>query len=63
MTLGRVAAAEAIGTGLLLAIVVGSGIMGERLRRNLAAERAAFYPRPVSGWSWSGAVRALAAWG
>jgi glycerol uptake facilitator-like aquaporin len=31
MTLGRAAAAEAIGTALLLAIVVGSGIMGERL--------------------------------
>jgi glycerol uptake facilitator-like aquaporin len=37
MTLGRAAAAEAIGTGLLLAIVVGSGIMGERLAQgNLA---------------------------
>jgi glycerol uptake facilitator-like aquaporin len=37
MTLGRVAAAEAIGTALLLAIVVGSGIMGERLAQgNLA---------------------------
>jgi glycerol uptake facilitator-like aquaporin len=31
MTLGRRAAAEAIGTALLLAVVVGSGIMGERL--------------------------------
>src|SRR4029450_7808246 len=31
MTLGRAAAAEAVGTALLLAIVVGSGIMGERL--------------------------------
>jgi hypothetical protein len=31
MTLGRAAAAEAIGTGLLLAVVVGSGIMGEQL--------------------------------
>src|SRR4029453_2296815 len=31
MTLGRAAAAEATGTGLLLAVVVGSGIMGERL--------------------------------
>jgi glycerol uptake facilitator-like aquaporin len=37
MTLGRAAAAEAIGTALLLAIVVGSGIMGERLAQgNLA---------------------------
>ncbi|HZS40511.1 MAG TPA: MIP/aquaporin family protein [Polyangia bacterium] len=31
MTLGRRAAAEALGTALLLATVVGSGIMGERL--------------------------------
>ena len=31
MSLARRAAAEAIGTALLLAIVVGSGIMGERL--------------------------------
>ena len=37
MSLGRKAAAEAIGTALLLAIVVGSGIMGERLANgNLA---------------------------
>jgi glycerol uptake facilitator-like aquaporin len=37
MTLGRTAAAEGIGTALLLAIVVGSGIMGERLAQgNLA---------------------------
>lgn len=37
MSMGRAAAAEAIGTGLLLAIVVGSGIMGERLAQgNLA---------------------------
>ena len=31
MTLARTAAAEAVGTALLLATVVGSGIMGERL--------------------------------
>jgi glycerol uptake facilitator-like aquaporin len=37
MTLGRAAAAEAIGTALLLAIVVGSGIMGERLAQGSAA--------------------------
>ena len=37
MTLGRAAAAEAIGTALLLAIVVGSGIMGERLSQGNAA--------------------------
>ncbi len=36
-TLNRAVAAEAIGTALLLAIVVGSGIMGERLAQgNLA---------------------------
>jgi glycerol uptake facilitator-like aquaporin len=37
MTLSRAAAAEAIGTTLLLAIVVGSGIMGERLAQGNAA--------------------------
>jgi glycerol uptake facilitator-like aquaporin len=37
MTLGRAAAAEASGTALLLAIVVGSGIMGERLAQGNAA--------------------------
>ena len=37
MTLSRVAAAEAIGTALLLAVVVGSGIMGERLAQGNAA--------------------------
>ena len=37
MTVSRTAAAEAIGTALLLAIVVGSGIMAERLAQgNLA---------------------------
>jgi glycerol uptake facilitator-like aquaporin len=37
VTLARAAAAEAIGTALLLAIVVGSGIMGERLAQGNAA--------------------------
>src|SRR5258708_3377731 len=37
MTLPRAAVAEAIGTALLLAIVVGSGIMGERLAQANAA--------------------------
>ncbi len=37
MTVSRAAAAEAIGTALLLAIVVGSGIMGERLSQGNAA--------------------------
>jgi glycerol uptake facilitator-like aquaporin len=37
MTLGRAAAAEAIGTALLLAVVVGSGIMGERLAQGNSA--------------------------
>lgn len=37
MTVGRAAAAEAIGTAFLLAIVVGSGIMGERLAQGNAA--------------------------
>jgi glycerol uptake facilitator-like aquaporin len=37
MTIVRAAAAEAIGTALLLAIVVGSGIMAERLAQGNAA--------------------------
>src|ERR1051325_4996430 len=37
MTLCRAASAEAIGTAMLLAIVVGSGIMGERLAEGNAA--------------------------
>lgn len=37
MTLGRATAAEAVETSLLLAIVVGSGIMGERLAQDNAA--------------------------
>lgn len=36
-TLGRKVAAEALGTGLLLAVVIGSGIMGERLAGGNAA--------------------------
>jgi glycerol uptake facilitator-like aquaporin len=37
MTIARMAAAEAVGTALLLGIVVGSGIMGERLAQGSAA--------------------------
>jgi glycerol uptake facilitator-like aquaporin len=37
VTLLRQAAAEALGTALLLAAVVGSGIMGERLAGGNAA--------------------------
>ena len=37
MTVARAVASEAIGTALLLAIVVGSGIMGERLAEGNAA--------------------------
>lgn len=36
-SLGRRLAAEALGTGLLLAVVIGSGIMGERLAGGNAA--------------------------
>jgi glycerol uptake facilitator-like aquaporin len=44
-TLPRRLVAEAIGTGLLLAAVVGSGIMGERLANgNVAIEAAAQAP-------------------
>ncbi len=41
MTLGKAAAAEAIGTALLLAVVVGSGIMGERLASRKHGDRLA----------------------
>src|SRR4030095_14683132 len=37
MSLTRMAAAEAVGTALLLAIIVGSGIMGERLAQGNVA--------------------------
>lgn len=37
MTIARIAAVEAVGTALLLGIVVGSGIMGERLAEGNAA--------------------------
>ena len=36
-SLGRKLAAEALGTGLLLAVIIGSGIMGERLAGGNAA--------------------------
>ncbi|MEI7931774.1 MAG: aquaporin family protein, partial [Alphaproteobacteria bacterium] len=37
VSLSRRLAAEVLGTGLLLAIVIGSGIMGERLAGGNAA--------------------------
>ena len=51
MTLPRRLAAEALGTAFLLAVVVGSGIMGERL----AAGNAAFALQP----KWVGALVAV----
>lgn len=77
MTLGKVAAAEAIGTALLLAIVVGSGIMGERLAQgnaavallaNSIATGAGLYTLivmlgPVSGAHFNPVVSAVSAWG
>lgn len=76
MTLGRAAAAETIGTAMLLAIVVGSGIMGERLAQgNLAvallansiATGAGLYALivilgPVSGAHFNPVVSAVSAW-
>jgi glycerol uptake facilitator-like aquaporin len=76
MTLGRAAAAEAIGTALLLAIVVGSGIMGERLAQgnaavallaNSIATGAGLYVLivifgPVSGAHFNPVVSAVSAW-
>lgn len=76
MTLGRAAAAEAIGTGLLLAAVVGSGIMGDRLApgntaiallANSIATGAGLYVLililgPVSGAHLNPIVSLLGAW-
>ena len=76
MTLGRAAAAEAIGTALLLAIVVGSGIMGEQLAQgnaavvllaNAIATGAGLYTLivifgPVSGAHFNPVVSAVSLW-
>ena len=76
MTLVRAAAAEAIGTALLLAIVVGSGIMGERLAQgnaavallaNAIATGAGLYALivvlgPVSGAHFNPVVSAVGVW-
>jgi len=76
MTLGRAIAAETIGTALLLAIVVGSGIMGERLAQgNLAiallansiATGAGLYTLiivfgPISGAHFNPVVSAASVW-
>jgi glycerol uptake facilitator-like aquaporin len=76
MTLGRAAAAEAIGTALLLAIVVGSGIMGERLAQgntavallaNSIATGAGLYVLivvlgPVSGAHFNPVVSGVSVW-
>jgi glycerol uptake facilitator-like aquaporin len=76
MTLGRAAAAEAIGTALLLAVVVGSGIMSERLAQgnmavallaNSLATGAGLYALisilgPVSGAHFNPVVTAMSVW-
>lgn len=76
MRLSRVAAAEAIGTALLLAMVVGSGIMGERLSggnaaiallANAIATGAGLYVLilmlgPISGAHFNPIVSAVSAW-
>ena len=76
MNLSRAAAAEAIGTALLLAIVVGSGIMAERLANgnaaitllaNAIATGAGLYVLivmfgPVSGAHFNPIVSAVNAW-
>ena len=77
MTLGRAASAEAVGTAMLLAIVVGSGIMGERLAQgnaaiallaNSVATGAGLYTLivtfgPVSGAHFNPVVSVVSAWG
>ena len=76
MTLGRATAAELIGTALLLAIVVGSGIMGDRLAQgntavallaNSIATGAGLYALiaifgPVSGAHFNPVVSAVSVW-
>ena len=76
MTIARMAAAEAVGTALLLAIVVGSGIMGERLAHgnaaiallaNSIATGTGLYAlivifRPVSGAHFNPVVSAVSMW-
>src|SRR5215475_9113647 len=77
MTLSRSAAAEAIGPAFLVAIVVGSGIMGERLAQgnaavallaNSIATGAGLYVLilifgPVSGAHFNPVVSIVSAWG
>jgi glycerol uptake facilitator-like aquaporin len=76
VSLARRAAAEAIGTALLLAIVVGSGIMGERLANgnaavallaNSLATGAGLYALivmfgPISGAHFNPVVSGVSAW-
>src|SRR5215510_8021501 len=76
MTLRRAAAVEAIGTAFLLAIVVGSGIMGERLAQgnmavallaNSIATGAGLYALisifgPVSGAHFNPVVSGVSVW-
>lgn len=75
-SLARALTAEILGTGLLLAAVVGSGIMGERLAAgneavallaNTAATAAALFALihifgPISGAHFNPAVTLVAAW-
>jgi glycerol uptake facilitator-like aquaporin len=76
MTIARIAAAETVGTALLLAIVVGSGIMGERLAQgnmaiallaNSIATGAGLYVLivifgPVSGAHFNPVVSGVSVW-
>jgi glycerol uptake facilitator-like aquaporin len=76
MSLGKAAATEAVGTMLLLAIVVGSGIMGERLAQgnmaiallaNAIATGAGLYVLililgPISGAHFNPLISALHVW-
>jgi glycerol uptake facilitator-like aquaporin len=76
MTLARAGAAEAVGTALLLAIVAGSGIMGERLAQgngavallaNSIATGAGLYTLivifgPVSGAHFNPVVSGMSVW-
>ena len=54
MSLPRRIVAEGLGTAFLLAVVIGSGIMGERLAGgNIAMRYLPTVSRPVAAWSCS----------
>ena len=53
MSLPRRIVAEGLGTAFLLAVVIGSGIMGERLAGGNIAMATPAVSRPAAAWSCS----------